>query len=118
MKPDGTDQALILRGSDTYAQWHLRTQYTNGTARQYRARAASLGLRIRYARTTGHMVHMPSPLLPQPLCPLQVMQLYVHFLRCPQVGWELIVANVGDSLAYLDTGSEIVVVSKREGRGC
>ncbi|GIL48008.1 hypothetical protein Vafri_4730, partial [Volvox africanus] len=28
-----------------------------------------------------------------------------------QVGWELLVANVGDSLAYLDTGSEIVVVS-------
>ncbi|GLC58862.1 hypothetical protein PLESTB_001409100 [Pleodorina starrii] len=28
-----------------------------------------------------------------------------------QVGWELLVANVGDSLAYLDTGSEIVVLS-------
>ncbi|KAG2436825.1 hypothetical protein HXX76_006347 [Chlamydomonas incerta] len=28
-----------------------------------------------------------------------------------QVGWELLVANVGDSLAYLDTGTEIVVVS-------
>ncbi|EFJ42787.1 hypothetical protein VOLCADRAFT_121483 [Volvox carteri f. nagariensis] len=28
-----------------------------------------------------------------------------------QVGWELLVANVGDSLAYLDTGSEIVVIS-------
>ncbi|KAG2444124.1 hypothetical protein HYH02_009065 [Chlamydomonas schloesseri] len=28
-----------------------------------------------------------------------------------QVGWELLVANVGDSLAYLDTGTEIVVIS-------
>lgn len=28
-----------------------------------------------------------------------------------QVGWELLVASVGDSLAYLDTGTEIVVVS-------
>lgn len=27
------------------------------------------------------------------------------------VGWELIVANVGDSLAYLDTGSEVIQVS-------
>ena len=26
------------------------------------------------------------------------------------VGWELLVASVGDSLAYLDTGSEIVQV--------
>ncbi|KXZ45179.1 hypothetical protein GPECTOR_57g469 [Gonium pectorale] len=28
-----------------------------------------------------------------------------------QVGWELLVANVGDSLAYLDTGAEIVAIS-------
>lgn len=27
------------------------------------------------------------------------------------MGWELIVANVGDSLAYLDTGSEVIQVS-------
>jgi serine/threonine protein phosphatase PrpC len=27
-----------------------------------------------------------------------------------QVGWELIVANVGDSLAFLDTGAEILQV--------
>ena len=26
------------------------------------------------------------------------------------VGWELLVANVGDSCAYLDTGSEIIQV--------
>lgn len=30
-----------------------------------------------------------------------------------QVGWELLVANVGDSLAYLDTGSEVVQVGQR-----
>ncbi len=28
-----------------------------------------------------------------------------------QVGWELVIANVGDSCAYLDTGSEIIQVS-------
>ena len=27
------------------------------------------------------------------------------------VGWELLVANVGDSSAYLDTGSEIIQVT-------
>ena len=27
------------------------------------------------------------------------------------VGWELLVANVGDSCAYLDTGSEVLQVS-------
>lgn len=27
------------------------------------------------------------------------------------VGWELIVANVGDSAAYLDTGREVLAVS-------
>ena len=26
------------------------------------------------------------------------------------VGWELLVANVGDSLAYLDTGAQIIMV--------
>ena len=27
------------------------------------------------------------------------------------VGWELVIASVGDSLAYLDTGTEIVQVT-------
>ena len=27
------------------------------------------------------------------------------------VGWELVIASVGDSLAYLDTGAEIVQVT-------
>lgn len=27
-----------------------------------------------------------------------------------QIGWELLVANVGDSLAFLDTGNEIIQV--------
>ena len=27
------------------------------------------------------------------------------------VGWELVIANVGDSLAFLDTGSEVIQVS-------
>jgi serine/threonine protein phosphatase PrpC len=26
------------------------------------------------------------------------------------VGWELLVANVGDSCAYLDTGAEVLLV--------
>jgi len=30
------------------------------------------------------------------------------------VGWELLVASVGDSLAYLDTGAEIVQVRGRQ----
>ena len=29
-----------------------------------------------------------------------------------QVGWELMVANVGDSLAFLDTGTEVVQVGR------
>ena len=33
------------------------------------------------------------------------------------VGWELMVASVGDSLAYLDTGSEIVQVGFRDLKG-
>lgn len=28
------------------------------------------------------------------------------------VGWELVVANVGDSCVYLDTGSEVIQVRK------
>ena len=32
------------------------------------------------------------------------------------VGWELLVANVGDSCAYLDTGAEVLLV--RAPLGC
>jgi hypothetical protein len=33
------------------------------------------------------------------------------------VGWELLVANVGDSCAYLDTGAEVLLVRAAAGLG-
>lgn len=44
-----------------------------------------------------------APILPGPV--LLVLP------RRMQVGWQLLVANVGDSLAYLDTGAEVVQIS-------